>query len=70
MIRYNPMGTICAENISPVDYVVNGQFDESGRTYADDAALLASLASIGFVLMCCQCTFCCVPLLLTPVKEG
>ena len=46
------MGKICAANDAPVDYMFNGQFDNSGRTYVNDAELLGALGIIGIVLMC------------------
>ena len=52
VIRFNPVGTLCAFNKAPVDYDSNGQFESDGRTYADDAELLATFGAIGFVLMC------------------
>ena len=51
-VRYSPMGKICAANDAPVDYMFNGQFDNSGRTYVNDAELLGALAIFGIVLMC------------------
>lgn len=44
------MGAICAANDAPVDYMFNGQFDNSGRTYVDDANLLGGLAICGIIL--------------------
>ena len=68
-LRYDPKGAICAKNTAPVDYMYNGQFDHSGRTYADDANLLGALAIIGIVLTIFQWTICCIPLLFTPVAN-
>ena len=67
--RFNPMGTICAKNIAVVDYDSDGQFEENGRTYADDATMLATFGCIGFVLMCGQLTCCVYPLYSTPVAK-
>ena len=50
--RFGKVGEICSYNVAPVNYKGDFKFDEGGPTYADDAALLAGMGVIQFLLAC------------------
>ena len=73
--RFSAAGELCSYNIAPVTYNGNGQFEfdpENGnyQTYKDEANLMLGLGVVQFILSCCQCTLCCIPLATTPTGEA
>jgi len=66
-MRFNPIGALCAANVAPSTYK-DGKWDDS-TTYKSDGGMLAALGILQAMFWFCQCCFCCLPCLLTPVAE-
>ena len=66
--RFNPLGALCAANVAPSTYK-DGKWDYESTTYKDDGGMLAAFGILQSMFWFCQCCFCCLPCLLTPVAE-
>ena len=68
-MRFNPIGNHCVLNVAPLQYTGDNTFDDSW-TYKKDGSVLAILGALQFILWCCQCYCCWLPLYCTPNEFG